>query len=251
MAGQDNAPPRGGVPFLPEKRIEAEADLLLAEFGDRMAPVKSPAVPVERIAEVYLRLELEFVDMRRMFPEADVHGAIWFESRRIAIDQSLEPTANPSRLGRYRFTLAHEIGHWRLHRQHYLRNPDERRLFDGASETPDVACRAKERKLRVEWQADCFAACLLMPRQLVHAAWTAFRGADGRPADMAELRAARDGSRLQYRGNSATTEQERDLAVKEDFCRPLAAEFEVSAEAMRIRLEQLNLLVRRKEAMLF
>ncbi|MBK8008612.1 MAG: ImmA/IrrE family metallo-endopeptidase [Rhizobiales bacterium] len=32
------------------------------------------------------------------------------------IDDSLDPEENPSMLGRYRFTLAHEIGHWRLHR---------------------------------------------------------------------------------------------------------------------------------------
>jgi Zn-dependent peptidase ImmA (M78 family) len=34
--------------------------------------------------------------------------------------------------------------------------------------------------------------------------------------------------------------------MKEEFCRPLADRFEVSREAMRIRLEQLGLLVLKK-----
>jgi hypothetical protein len=32
-------------------------------------------------------------------------------------------------LGRFRFTLAHEAGHWCLHRQYYLQNVNQRSLF--------------------------------------------------------------------------------------------------------------------------
>lgn len=245
------AAPRTGVPFLHAKQIEAEADLLLDEFADKVAPVTAPAVPVEQVAEVHLQLELEFKDMRQLFPGADVHGAIWFKAGRIGIDQALEPTAHPSRLGRYHFTLAHEIGHWRLHRQYFLKHPSERRLFDDGSPKPDVVCRSSERKKPVEWQADCFAACLLMPRRMIYATWTEFRGGDDRPVATKELHANRHGMPVLYRGNVATTDEQLDNAVKEEFCRPLAVKFQVSAEAMRIRLEELNLLVRKKDAMLF
>jgi Zn-dependent peptidase ImmA (M78 family) len=246
------AAPPTGVPFLHEKQIEAEADLLLAEFADKVAPVTTPAVPIEQIAEVHLQLELEFKNMRELFPEADVHGAIWFTTGRIGIDQALEPMANPSRVGRYHFTLAHEIGHWRLHRQHFLKNPSEqRRLFDDGSPTPDVVCRSHERKKPVEWQADCFAACLLMPRKMVYAAWTEFRSGDDRPVAIKELHASRQGLPVMYRGTLATTDEELDNAVKEEFCRPLAVKFQVSAEAMRIRLESLKLLVPKQAPTLF
>lgn len=246
------AVPRAGVPFLHAKQIEAEAELLLAEFAAKVAPITGPAVPVEQIAEVHLQLELEFKDMRELFPEADVHGAIWFESGRIGIDQMLEPAANPSRLGRYHFTLAHEIGHWRLHRQHFLKYPTEqRRLFDDGSPTPDVVCRSHERKKPVEWQADCFAACLLMPRKMVYTAWAEFRGGNDHPVAIQQLHVNRHGMPILYHGNVATTDDERDMGLKEEFCRPLAVRFQVSAEAMRIRLEELKLLVRKKDALLF
>ena len=36
---------------------------------------------------------------------------------------------------------------------------------------PTVICRSSQAKERVEWQADFYASCLLMPRRLVHAEW--------------------------------------------------------------------------------
>ena len=48
--------------------------------------------------------------MKSLFPFADVHGAIWFEEGIIGIDQGLYPDENPLMLGRYHFTLAHELG---------------------------------------------------------------------------------------------------------------------------------------------
>lgn len=122
--------PRTEVPFLHEKQIEDEANVLIAEYGEHYEPIVSPPVPVDEMAEIHLRVTLEYRDMKSLFPFADVHGAIWFSEAKIGIDQILDPQTNPSRLGRYHFTLAHEVGHWRLHRQHYLKNPAERRLFD-------------------------------------------------------------------------------------------------------------------------
>ncbi len=243
--------PRSEVPFLHEKQIEAEADVLLAEYGERFGAVTAPPVPVDEIAELLLELSLEYKDMKSLFPMADVHGAIWFAQRKIGIDKELDPDANPSRRGRYHFTLAHEVGHWRLHRQHYLKNLAERLLFDDGTPKPDVVCRSSERKKPVEWQADAFAANLLMPRKLVLAQWTVFRAGDDRPVEIGELHTAQSGSPLFYRGHLALTEDERDNAVKEEFCRPLAETFQVSAEAMKIRLEGLGLIVRKRQATLF
>ena len=47
-------------------------------------------------------------------------GAIYFSKKKIAVDQSLVPDDFPAMRGRYRFTLAHELAHWRLHRHLYL-----------------------------------------------------------------------------------------------------------------------------------
>lgn len=247
-----SAVPQSQVPFLHEKQIEAEANALLAEFGEEFGALTAPPVPIDEIAESLLGLTLEYKDMKSMFPMADVHGAIWFEQRTIGIDQDLDPDANPSRRGRYHFTLAHEVGHWRLHRQHYIKNPAERLLFGDGSPKPDVVCRSSERKKPVEWQADSFAACLLMPRRMVHIRWADWRGGCDEPASIGEVRAQFKDAPPRFRNGSPITEPESfDLAMKEEFCRPLAEAFAVSTEAMRIRLEQLELLVTVKNRTLF
>ena len=80
---------------------------------------------------------------------------------RIVIDESLDPEENPSKEGRYRFTLAHEGGgHWRLHRHLFANDPAQALLFGGPA-TPSVVCRSSQAKERVEWQADFYASCLL------------------------------------------------------------------------------------------
>lgn len=124
--GRRSSAPKSDVPFLHAKQIEREAGLLLEEYALKFPAVTAPPVPVDGIAELHLQLSLEYLDMKSLFPMADVHGAIWFQQARIGIDQSLDPDANPSRRGRYHFTLAHEVGHWRLHRQHFVSNPAHR-----------------------------------------------------------------------------------------------------------------------------
>lgn len=242
---------RGEVPYLHEKQIEREADFLLQEFTAKFYVISQPPVPIDEIAELHLQLALEYKDMKALFPFADVHGAIWFEQGKIGIDKSLDPDVNPSRRGRYHFTLAHEVGHWRLHRQHYVKHPGERLLFDDGSPKPDVVCRSSERKKPVEWQADAFAALVLMPRKMVYATWSEFRGGDDGPVVARELITTQGAEPLFHRGHLATTNEEIELAVKEEFCRPLAERFQVSREAMRIRLEGLNLIVREKPTTLF
>lgn len=247
--------PRSDVSFLHEKQIEREANLLLEEYGLKSSSVSTPPVPVDEIAELHLGLTLEYLDMKSLFPVADVHGAIWFKESRIGIDQALDPHIEPTRLGRYHFTLAHEVGHWRLHRQHYLQNPAQQRLFDDGTSQPDVVCRTSEASQRVEWQANAFAGCLLMPRKLLYAAWAEFRHGDDGPMSMAEIRSLYSdvlaAERFYRRGHVASDQESRALAMKEEYCRPLAETFQVSSEAMRIRLEQLELLVTNKVNKLF
>jgi hypothetical protein len=241
----------GEVPFLTVKQIEQEVQSLLGGFAENIREVSEPPVPVDEIAELHLELILEIKDMRSLFQFGDVHGAIWFKQRTIGIEKSLDPSVDPSRLGRYHFTLAHEIGHWCLHRNYFLNDASQQRLFDDGSPMPDVVCRSSQSKQPVEWQADAFAAELLMPRQLMHVAWMRFRDGDERPAVVKDLLAEATGRDLRYRGRAAETGKDRELAVKEAFCHPLAEEFQVSREAMRIRLESLGLLVHQRTQTLF
>jgi len=244
--------PSREVPFLTDKAIEGEAALLLAEFCEQQRPVVAPPIPIDDVIELHLKLTFEIGDLQSLFRAADVHGAIWINEGRLVVDQSLDPSHNPRKLGRYRFTLGHETGHWRLHRTHYLKNEAQRSLFDKQSGKPAYVCRSNQ-KPRVEMQADRFSAFLLMPRDFVLRAWEQHRGnldpvtLDDLRKQEAEILAAE----TSRRGRLDTDRESLDDAMLDWFGLPLAKLFEVSPEAMRIRLETLGLLVRKKEKMLF
>ena len=231
------------VPYLAATAIEADAQSLLEDFSGKFYLLTNPPVPVDEIAELHLHLTLEFKDMKEIFPFADIHGAIWFDSGLIGIDTSLDPSINPLMLDRYRFTLAHEIGHWRLHRKYFKTSPHEHIPFDGNLATPDVICRSVEKRKRVEWQADQFAAYLLMPQDMLLNAWQELRGDDLHPIEQAEIHELTSSEVISYRGREPQNQTERDRGASELFCRPLADKFQVSREAMRIRLESLKWIV--------
>lgn len=240
------------VPFLTDRKIEDNAELLLGEFGNHpdRRPINSPPIPIDEIIELHLQLTFEIRDLQPLSNGGDVHGAIWFQSRRLGVDQSLDPNRFPAKLGRYHFTLAHEVGHWRLHRAEYLRRINQPSVLAQIEEKPDYICRTSERKVRVEWQADQFAAYLLMPRALVRQEWQKWRG-DLDPVELSEIpdREERLTSELRRRGD--TPDASHDDLILENYCRPLAQTFEVSAEAMCIRLESLDLLSRKQTPSLF
>lgn len=219
------------VPFLREKVIEEHSEMLLGEWALEHPAITKPPVPIEDILELGLKLDFEIEDLRSALGHDDVLGAIWFGARLIKVDQSLDPTNNSRVLGRYRFTIAHEVGHWRLHREHLMNDPNAASLFE-QNATPAFVCRSSDRPPE-EWQADQFAACILMPRRLVLEAWEEWRG-DCVQVALAEL----------------DIDPNDEIAL-DAFCRPLADLFEVSAQAMRIRLQRLELLVKEKEPRLF
>ena len=227
------------VPFLSERTIEGEAQLLLDEWAEAGRPaVTEPPVPIEDILEMHLELGFFLADLRSELGHPDVLGGIWFGDRMIKVDQSLDPSASPKLLGRYRFTIAHEVGHWRLHRQYLMKDPETKSLFEVGG-GPAFVQRSSV-KPPEEFQADMFAACVLMPRQTVYDAWEQWRGSD-------EAVAISDLEVGDYHGNRKADEE----MAMERFCKPLAQRFEVSAQAMRLRLQMLELLVETVRPRLF
>jgi IrrE N-terminal-like domain len=222
--------------FMKEQEFEDEASLLLAEYGNKHGQVLGPPIPVDEMVELYLGLSLEFHDMQKLFGVDDVHGALWVNEKRVGIDHRLEPSTNPAMLGRYHFTLAHEAGHWRLHRQLFQRRANQHALFAENVPRPEYICRSSDTE-PIEYQANRFASCLLMPREMVKRSWHEWR--DGmEPIYLPDLRLER--------GTGGT-----DESVMEDAVRPMATKFQVSASAMRIRAESMGFLLRKREATLF
>lgn len=240
------------VPYLHEEQIERDAAALLASFAQARGIVIVPPIPIEDIVEKHLKLGIEFDDMHKLFgvprdPEcgADILGAIFFNERRIVIDESLDPEEWPRIEPRYRYTLAHEGGgHWRLHRHLFVNKAGQGTVFSGPEPTSFV-CRSSQAKRRAEWQADYYASCLLMPRNLVVEMW---RERFGNTCARIVLRKNRiallDNVTDEFAGAIRVFEQQRDDEAMNEFVRPFAHRFLVSMDAMRIRLERLGLLHR-------
>jgi len=201
------------VNYLSEQQIERDTLGLLETYFHEQGGSKQIPIPVDEILETHLGLSLDFDDLQTVLGVPDVLGALWVDRREVFIDQSLEPEANPEMEGRFHFSVGHEIGHWRLHRQ-YLRVVDGQiATRSGNQAEPTVICRNSQARERIEVQADIYAAHLLMPTSAVVRRYEPDR----------------------YRS------LER-LEILDYVVPKLAEEFAVSRTAMRIRLENLGLL---------
>src|ERR1700683_2591906 len=240
------------VSYVSDEAIEKDAQSLLAEYAHARGVTIEAPIAIDDIIEKHLKIGIEFDDTHRLFGvprsgigfDPDILGAIFFEQKRIVIDESLDPDENPAKEGRYRYTAAHEVGHWRLHRGLFGKDPAQTSLLD--ANTPSVICRSSQAKARIELPADLYASCVLMPRKLVVAAWDeAFPDRKQRvlqpsePIDHPFVEIVRFESRIP--GPAFTESDDHTL---ESFSTPAAEHSLVAPGAMRIRLEKLGLLHR-------
>jgi len=218
------------VKYLTHSAIENATLCLLGEYGQKYGEVVEPPIPVEAILEGHLGLGLDFDDLPSLLGIPDVLGAMWFSERRIIVDQSLDAIENPRKEGRYRFTLAHELGHWELHRHVYLADANQSSLFGGEGK-PSIVCRTSARKEPAEWQADMFSGYLLMPKAMVFSEWQKQLG------ELEPYVATDEMADLSAKWGLAEDEQPTVEVAK-----ALARTFNVSGQAMQIRLIGLGLI---------
>ena len=146
------------VPLLSKREITDVAERMLADFQKEEGHMIYPPIPVEDIIERHLNLNLDYVAMETRPNEPAVLGAIYIHDRLIKINTGMTQDRN---VGRLAFTCAHEAGHWALHR----------RIVEAANRKegcpPVILCRKKREYQPIEWQANYFAASLLMPEEAV------------------------------------------------------------------------------------
>jgi Zn-dependent peptidase ImmA (M78 family) len=212
------------IPWLSYQEIAQASSSLLCGYAAFTGRPLSPPIPVEAIIEKYLGLVLEYEDLVELLGIPDVLGATWVEDKRIVIHEPLLEGVE----GRLTFTCAHEVGHWILHREWAIRALQ--RTGNRA-----IVCRDGSAKLRGEWQADYFAACLLMPEAQVRKAFESVFGDE--PLVMHNVRGC-FGRWAIVLDPALDTAPEIAEAVK------VAGGFtNCSREAMRYRLQDLGLLV--------
>lgn len=215
--------------YLRKEEIELAAAETLDSYGRRFGVVSAPPVPVEEILECDLKIDFGLEDLRGGGMGDDVLGAFYMRERKVRVDSSLDPTLFPDKEGRFRFTVAHEVGHWQLHRHLFLEDANQDSLFEESAE-PSVVCRSGYNKPSIEWQADAFAGHLLMPRAMVVRAWEEVTG-EPTPRVVNEV------------GKVAAFSMKQPSQCRSTFVATctLAQMFGVSRKALWIRLTDLGL----------
>ena len=150
-------------PYLKNSTIEKESINLLSAFNNKSGQKLSAPVPVFDIIE-YLGYD---VDFRKdgIYEDKNLLGGTLIDQKTIEINENLSDHE-----GRMHFTAAHEVGHIVLHiplyKQKNEKDVSEHKIIsrkDGAFEG--------NKKNPEEWQADKFAAYLLMPSELIKKAF--------------------------------------------------------------------------------
>lgn len=178
-----------GVPILSKSDMEDIAVSILGDYKSIL--LKDPmAMDIEHFIECYANLLLDYQDLTH---DQSILGMTVFndgyvpvydieknKAKRLSVDEGTiiidNFLLNPEQQRRGRFTLAHEVSHWILHRHIYLENKNQISLFDTEAKTSFIRCRSidvennKKRDLAtdddwMEWHADYLASTLLMPRR--------------------------------------------------------------------------------------
>lgn len=151
------------IKYLTDKYLAKRAALLIDEYYRTLDhPPDNYEIDVTAIAH-YLGFKIQFAPLQETFG-SDALGMILPTKKIIFIDHSLEPhgdnKGNRERI--LRFTIAHEIAHYVLHRE-WADDPISWWELSSADLN------------RIEYQADRFAAYLLMPDE--HMKCVCFNGA--------------------------------------------------------------------------
>lgn len=139
------------VQWLEYEEIHNKAE----EFLNTHHPERTLPIPIHDIVD--LQLGIHVVPCLGLQREVGTVGFISSDFSTITVDENIHDYVEV----RFRFTLAHEIGHAILHKEIYeafsFSSPQEWKEFQ---KTVDSTERGK-----FEWQTDCFAGLILVPRE--------------------------------------------------------------------------------------
>lgn len=215
------------VPYLTREKIEADATHLLQDAHSASKIQYDPPIDVESIVELYLKLELELVNII----DNNIFGALDVKNGIVKINAAFDPHGNRKFEGLYHYTLGHEVGHFVEHVPLLHEN-----------EVDAVLCRSSQAYIPIEWQANYFAACLLMPSDLVVKAFVKLYGSqEPYRSESILIKAAYD---PRFKKVARAKKCSLDVMKILDLTfEKLARIFSVSPRAMVIRLKELGLLI--------
>lgn len=130
-----------GVPYLTDNQIRQAAEDLLHQYDTELIPV-----PIEEIVEIHLGLEI--IPFRAYKQRFSADGSISTDLTNITVDEG----GMDRYRSRYRFTLAHEVGHLLLHRD-YIQSLAHEELADWKA---SLLSTTPTDRSRMEYQARKF-----------------------------------------------------------------------------------------------
>ncbi len=198
------------IPYLSREHLIAQA----SAFLDETHKSRSLPIPIESMTE---RLGLDIVPCPGFQDRFDMVGSIAADMTCIYVDQWVAE----SRESRFHFTLAHEIGHVRLHPQLFERLRDDATTISGW--IAFIAAIPEALYSSMEWQANVFAGLVLVPPEALKYEYDRVVG---------EIRKMMQDPRLK----NLPREQVVEIAW-EGLVTRLVQPFSVSEEVIRRRLE--------------
>jgi|TARA_Y100000031_G_scaffold139399_1_gene166061 hypothetical protein len=139
------------IPIFSYEDIRKYADVFLKQYH----PTSGIPVPIEEIAE--FQMDIDIIPIPGLLRAFDVDGFTSSDLSNIYVDEFIYN----DRPRRYRFTLAHEIGHIILHKENYLQaifhNIKEWKVFINSISAKDHGW--------LEYQAYSFGGLVLVPHE--------------------------------------------------------------------------------------
>lgn len=125
------------------------------EFLSKYNPSQKVPVPIEKIIEI--NFSIDIIPLPGLQQCLEIDGFTSSNLKEISVDEWMYK----NRINRYRFTLAHEIGHVILHKDIY-----EKYHFSSIDGYIKFIDELSEESLRwLEWQAYAFAGLVLVPSE--------------------------------------------------------------------------------------
>ena len=190
--------------YISYEEIERAANTFLATYN----PNRKIPVPIEEIVEI--KLEISIVPKMRMLLQHGIDAFLSSDLSELHIDHD----HYMSQTNRSRFTLAHEIGHYVLHK-------DIIKSITTLDEWKNYLLGQGTGRAIYEIQADNFAGCLLMPQPEVVEAF-----------DVQKSKAIEE-----FKDINMDKPDERTLVSF--IANEIARQFNVSSKAAEVRLSKL------------
>jgi Zn-dependent peptidase ImmA (M78 family) len=156
------------VEYLEDSKIEKITSKILQEASSQ-GIYEDRASPVELMGEKFFNLQYVYVDLEKDFGLGTL-GSLDFSSNTIFLNERHFGNENCN-IGLLNFTIAHEIGHFILHKEIYDKSAEKIALLH----KKQVKNYEKTLK-RIEFQANLFSANLLMPKDLFTQEWKKLKG---------------------------------------------------------------------------